>query len=347
MNEKGAWIAIICILVVGISVTWTMNWFVRDSSDFSRTDAEFFVSKNADDPSVSMTLAGVPGVENEKRRGLMGDMAKKSPDNDLTAAEELREETADSSLEPVVSRPEAIAESENSQEIPEAGGKSGDGGEQASVEGSLISGESAAPEAGEAADQGLMLMSEGSEAAGDSSQAEGTVLESQESGTLTEAESIRSPLETTAAVMASVEFAEPVYSSSELSDRLSRASTQAEQYRKENKGADAAASYLIAEYERNLWEGELNTIYRSIRVKMTDSEAEALKQEDILWISERDREAERAAGKASGQMAQNAAYSASVSAKTEERCYQLLKDYSEIIDREAVPETESASKPGA
>ncbi len=155
--------------------------------------------------------------------------------------------------------------------------------------------------------------------------------------------SVRSPLEITAAAESVSPVPEETYSFNELLERLEKVSSQAEQYRKDNKGADASASYMNAEYERNLWDSELNTIYRSIRQKMNGEEAEKLKQEELRWLTERDRASEKAAANVNGQIAQSTAYSSTASAKTEARCYELLKDYGEILNRESVPESISES----
>lgn len=105
----------------------------------------------------------------------------------------------------------------------------------------------------------------------------------------------------------------------------------------ENVSSDNSTAYLAAaEQERGLWDYELNQVYNMIRSKMTVEEAETLKMLELEWLKERDLYAEKAAAKSSMKNAynQNPEYTKALAEKTKERCYWLVSEYEDILNRE-------------
>lgn len=140
-------------------------------------------------------------------------------------------------------------------------------------------------------------------------------------------ETVRSPLETAAA-----EEAEKRYTADELRARLDHVAEQVLQYGESTAEMNAGAAFAAAEYERNLWDAELNLIYTSIRQRISEQEAEQLKLKELEWIRERDRAAEKASLRNSNQLTgQSVEYTKKSAEKTKERCYELLEEYEEVL----------------
>lgn len=104
----------------------------------------------------------------------------------------------------------------------------------------------------------------------------------------------------------------------------------------ENVSADnVGAASAAAEQERALWDYELNLVYRTIRSRMTEQEAEELKILELEWLKERDRYADKEAGKTAGINGISPDYTKALTIKTKERCYWLVSQYEEVLSRSA------------
>ena len=90
---------------------------------------------------------------------------------------------------------------------------------------------------------------------------------------------------------------------------------------------------MAAEYAWNLWDGELNLIYSHIRSHMSEEEAEDLKREEVAWLKERDLAAEQAYVQNDTPPKQSIQYITISAQKTRERCYELLEQYADVLER--------------
>ena len=122
------------------------------------------------------------------------------------------------------------------------------------------------------------------------------------------------------------------YTLEELKDRLQ---TVEEQIAAQEEAADSnpASRYMAAEYAWNLWDGELNLIYSHVRSHMSEEEAEDLKREEVAWLKERDLAAEQAYVQNDTPPKQSIQYITISAQKTRERCYELLEQYADVLER--------------
>lgn len=124
-----------------------------------------------------------------------------------------------------------------------------------------------------------------------------------------------------------------VYTGEDLAERLSLAEEKSAVYREAVVESNVGSAYTSAEQERILWDRELNIIYTSIRDCMSEKEAEELKVSELEWLKERDLAADKAAAKNTALPQNQNPDSARVLAeKTRERCYELLSDYGDVLE---------------
>lgn len=134
------------------------------------------------------------------------------------------------------------------------------------------------------------------------------------------------------------------YTAEEYRKRLDQTAAQIAQYREVPNDSSANFAYVASEYEWDLWDSELNTLYGILRIRMTEEEAETLKQEELEWLKERDVAADRAAAKTNSQNSRNTAYLEASARKTRERCYELLESYSDVLERAPVDTSKTTIK---
>lgn len=122
------------------------------------------------------------------------------------------------------------------------------------------------------------------------------------------------------------------YSAKELRERLDAVLERVMLYG-ETAPDDPGRQYMMAEFEYTLWSEELNLISQSMRQKMSDEEAERFRVNEVEWHWNRTVDAERAVLKNGAQTAKETGYMKELAEETKERCYQLVNDYEEILDR--------------
>ena len=104
---------------------------------------------------------------------------------------------------------------------------------------------------------------------------------------------------------------------------------------KNSETSTTAWSYLnMADYELKLWDEQLNEIYEDIVNRLEPEAAEALRQEERKWISEKDAAAKRAASRCRGGALEGLEHTASLAASTKERAYYLLDTYGSSLPQE-------------
>lgn len=83
----------------------------------------------------------------------------------------------------------------------------------------------------------------------------------------------------------------------------------------------------IQNYAYRIWDDELNRIYPLVRRRLTESESEALKYEELGWIRERDAKAQKASETANSENMKQLVYTRSLTDTTRERTYFFVDMY--------------------
>lgn len=152
-------------------------------------------------------------------------------------------------------------------------------------------------------------------------------------------ETVKSPLDPAApaeAVEASGQEAmeaKAVFTKDELDARLEKARELSWQYQGSVNEENAISAYAAAEQLWTLWDQELNLVYGSIRARMSGKEAEALRIAELEWMKERDQAAARAAEDSPVPQNQTLESRKAMAEETRVRCYELMEEYEEILER--------------
>lgn len=155
-------------------------------------------------------------------------------------------------------------------------------------------------------------------------------------------ETVKSPLNPvveTAAPLQEAAIIETLYTAEEFYRRFETVETDVTGLWENVTADNSVAYYAAAEQERVLWDYELNKVYGAIRSKMSEKEAEELKILELEWMKERDLYAEKVAVKSPKKNAQNQnpEYTKALAKKTKERCYWLVSEYEEVLNRADMP----------
>lgn len=81
------------------------------------------------------------------------------------------------------------------------------------------------------------------------------------------------------------------------------------------------------DYAYRIWDDELNRIYPPLKRSLPEDEGEALKQEELQWIKDRDAKAQRDSASASSESSRLLSYTRSLTDTTRERTYVLVEWY--------------------
>lgn len=127
--------------------------------------------------------------------------------------------------------------------------------------------------------------------------------------------------------------AKTVFTKDELDARLEKARELSWQYQGSVKDENAISAYAAAEQLWTLWDQELNLVYGSIRARMTEKEAETLRIAELEWMKERDQAAARAAEASPVPQNQTLESRRAMAEETRVRCYELMEEYEEILER--------------
>lgn len=303
-RQKGVWITIICILVIGVSLTKLTSDFVASGT------LETVAAENFENPTEAADTT--------------------------QALTEMASSVIEGSGAPAAGRAGVSRSGERRASDGKAGGDSNEGTSalMEQVQGDAVEEETAAagPEMA-GAPQAFAAMPE-------------AVPE-----TVAASDTVKSPLEPAAGPG----YYQPVpesagasdesgYTAEEYKKRLDQTAAQIAQYREVPNDSSANFAYVASEYEWDLWDSELNTLYGIFRIRMTEEEAEKLKQEELEWLKERDVAADRAAAKTNSQNSRSTAYLEASARKTRERCYELLESYSEVLERPPVDTSKTMIK---
>lgn len=83
------------------------------------------------------------------------------------------------------------------------------------------------------------------------------------------------------------------------------------------------------DYAYRIWDDELNRIYPPLKRSLPEDEGEALKQEELQWIKDRDAKAQRDSASAVSESSRLLSYTRSLTDTTRERTYVLVEWYFE------------------
>ena len=344
----------ICIVLVGVSITRTTSNFIS-----SRSSGESFAMEEAQSPQVFPRMASAD-ARNGQTNAAAGASANGSGEGQPEAG--ASEAAGVPSLmtasleggteeEPVGSSPDesGVLSSDSPSSSEDSAGSGGEAGSETGEASAKEAARMAAPAlSGAYAAEGMITEETSVQDGAENGQnLEGSVSAAQPESASSENGSVKSPLETAAAQEEASPFGEEEasYTSEELYERLEAVKQQAAQYQ---AAADTGQTslYMAAEYEWNLWDRELNLIYSCIQSHMSETESEKLKKEEVEWLKERDLAAERAYVNNSSPPEQSAEYVRISAEKTKERCYELLEDYESVIDRAAAEETKPSFSAG-
>ena len=104
-----------------------------------------------------------------------------------------------------------------------------------------------------------------------------------------------------------------------------------ETYRELDSGL-AFGDVKQAQAAYQVWDDELNAVYRRIKAAMTKEEFELLRRAERAWLKERDERAERECSGKEGEAARVAEL-ASLTRSTRERTHELLEMYYTLLQR--------------
>lgn len=75
------------------------------------------------------------------------------------------------------------------------------------------------------------------------------------------------------------------------------------------------------------WDQALNEIYSVLKTELSQSEMKALQDEEIKWISYRDKKAEEDSARVKGGTLEPVEHTYSLANTTKSRCYELVEKY--------------------
>lgn len=114
-------------------------------------------------------------------------------------------------------------------------------------------------------------------------------------------------------------------------DHLNEIDTQIQKMRTEASDSTTYSMKNLAEKELQMWNLEMNSIY-GIIVKALDTEkAGELEKSQQAWLKSRDTKAEETARKYSGGSLEGVEYTASLAESTRQRAYDLVAEYGDVM----------------
>ena len=91
-------------------------------------------------------------------------------------------------------------------------------------------------------------------------------------------------------------------------------------------GTTLDMKYAASE-EYNRWDDALYEIYDELKTSLSSSDMSKLEQEEIKWISEKEKKAKEESNNYKGGTAETLIYTTSLAQSTKDRCYKLVNDY--------------------
>lgn len=116
--------------------------------------------------------------------------------------------------------------------------------------------------------------------------------------------------------------------------RLSDLDIQVQKMRSESSDSTTYSMKTLAEKELNIWNIEMNSIYAVLMETLDDESKTSLENSQQEWAKSRDTKAEEAARKYSGGSLEGVEYTASLAESTRERAYSLVEEYGNVLPAE-------------
>ncbi len=322
----GMWIVILGILVVGIAVTRTTNEFITangydNSVLFAVVNDGFFPTANTSD-------AGTPPPA-EVGAGNASASIKDIVTNRNTTAAAAQEAEAVVTAEPGEVPMEAAETLSETQAVAEVLLEDAD-------EASPI-GPSVSPEDAEAYGRGSHVTIEIVEEEQKAEAAPASAFAESAEGAPAEAaleEKSRSSVTSGPGSMA--EAAEELRTTAYFIERFQEAEAKERKFWENVDSSNLGARNTAAEQSRAIWDNERTLILEEICSLMPEGKAEAILSQELEWNRERDRYAEKASAKSGKtvEQKQNPDYTGAQADKTKERCYWLVAEYENLLNRE-------------
>lgn len=111
---------------------------------------------------------------------------------------------------------------------------------------------------------------------------------------------------------------------------------QIKKMREESADSNTYSMKALADKELRMWSRELNDIYASVSDCLDTEEREELEVSQQKWIKERDSKAQAAGKKYSGGSLEGVEYTASMADSTRSRAYDLVAEYEDVLSEEEV-----------
>lgn len=113
--------------------------------------------------------------------------------------------------------------------------------------------------------------------------------------------------------------------------RLAELDVQIQKLRSDTTDSTTYSVQALADSELKLWNEEVNSLYSIIYEALDGEGKEKLENSQQAWLKDRDKKAETAARKYSGGSLEGVEYTASQAESTRQRAYDLLNEYKDIL----------------
>lgn len=113
--------------------------------------------------------------------------------------------------------------------------------------------------------------------------------------------------------------------------RLAELDVQIQKLRSDTTDSTTYSVQALADSELKLWNEEVNSLYSIIYEALDSEEKEKLENSQQAWLKDRDKKAETAARKYSGGSLEGVEYTASQAESTRQRAYGLLNEHMGIL----------------
>lgn len=296
-KNKGIWIVIVAILIIGIAVTLTTSSFIKRNS----SDLEMAAS-----PQLSGTTAG---------------SAPSQPYTEAPIATEA----------PVASKGRSRAAGAPSVSAsPKMAAAKAEGGaaEESEASGASAPMKMAAAGRAEAPPDSPEMEMEERSAVAEAEAAPAAAAADAADSTLTPVISPLGPAEGNREKGAAEE--KRIY----YEKRLGDLDAQIQKMRSESSDSTTISMKTLAEKELLLWKSEMNTLYSKIMEALDDEAQKNLEEAQQAWQKLRDTKAEEAARKYSGGSLEGVEYTASQAESTRQRAYDLVDQYLDVLPAE-------------
>lgn len=343
-KNKGMWITILSILVIGISVTVVTSRLVGNSQsrdaaaaetilreqqeEILKSDGMYFSAKDKSYTAPKTEAASEAGGNAAKRSTAPGNAASGNtiPGNGGTGNADVAQGRSVGQGTPQVLGSEETALSDQTgagQPASPSGRTSGASGQEAESD-SLSAAAAQVPQMAAAAAAVPDEASPETEA-GPGAAATAAAPEAAKEKSSVEISPL-APGNGNQSVIAAAEDTGAYYTK-----RLAELDVQIQKLRSDTTDSTTYSVQALADSELKLWNEEVNNLYSIIYEALDGDGKEMLESSQQAWLKDRDKKAETAARKYSGGSLEGVEYTASQAESTRQRAYDLLNEYKDIL----------------